>query len=43
LAAVERLAGAAVPCVVIVASGTLPVSLVGGRGRHAQGHKNEGA
>ena len=43
LAADERLAGAAVPSLVIVAIGTLPVILLCRRIRNEQGHKKEGA
>lgn len=42
LAADERLAGAAVPSLVIVAIGTLPVILLCRRIRNEQGHKKEG-
>ena len=43
LAADERLAGAAVPSLVIVAIGTLPVILLCRRIRNEQGNKKEGA
>lgn len=43
LAADERLAGAAVPSLVIVAIGTLPVILLCRRIRNEQGHRKEGA